>query len=150
MRSHRPGEPVPRHGDVAERDRNGGSVTAVALEVLGAPDESQDDAGADVREDGQADEEGFGDRGLVDLAGEEEVGFGGGDGARDERDEGGRGEVEGCEDGEGVGGVALNAGYWDERVSWRLGGRGGRGTDGKRWRRGLDRGRSARVRSSAV
>lgn len=112
VRGHRPGEAIPRHGNVAERDGDGGGVAAVALEVLRAPDEAEGDAGADVREDGQADEEGFGERGLVDLAREEEVGFGGGDGARDERDERGRGEVEGCEDGEGVGGVALDAGYW--------------------------------------
>lgn len=114
MRGHRPGEAVPRHGDVAERDGDSGGVAAVAPEVLRSPDEAEGNPGADVREDGQADEERFGERGLVDLAREEEVGFGRGDGARNERDEGGCGEVEGCENGEGVGGVALDAGYCGE------------------------------------
>lgn len=61
---------------------------------------------------GEADEERLGHRGLVDLAGEEDVGLGGGDGAGEEGDEGGVGEVDAGEDGEGVGRVALDARYW--------------------------------------
>jgi hypothetical protein len=68
-----------------------------------------------VGEEGEGDEEGLRERCLVDLACEEEVGLGGGDGARGERDDRGCCEVEGAEDGEGVGGVALDAGYWEVR-----------------------------------
>lgn len=62
-------------------------------------------------EDGERDDQRLGERGLVDFAGEEEVGFRGGDGAGCEWDYGGCGEVEGGEDCECVGGVALDAGY---------------------------------------
>lgn len=62
--------------------------------------------------DGKGDEERLGERGLVDLAGEEEVRFGGGNGAGDEGDDGGVGQVNRGEDGEGVSGVALDARYW--------------------------------------
>lgn len=89
---------------------HGGRGAPVAAHVLAAPQQAQRDAGADVREDGEGDEEGLGERGLVDFARHEEVGFGGRDGALDGRDEGDVGEVEGREDGHGVAGVALQAG----------------------------------------
>jgi hypothetical protein len=51
----------------------GAAAAAVALEVLGAAEESDRHAGDDVRGQGQGDEQGLRERGLVDLAGEEEV-----------------------------------------------------------------------------
>ena len=94
-------------------------LAVVAPAVVGAAEEADGGAGADVGEEGEGDEEGLGEGCLVDLAGEEQVGFGGEDGARGEGDDGGCGEVEGAEDGEGVGGVALDAGYWGGgRLVW--------------------------------
>jgi len=58
--------------------------------------------------------------GLVVGPGEEEGFGGGGDGAREEGEEGGVGYVEGGEEREGVGGVALDAEDWGCGVSCEL------------------------------
>lgn len=61
---------------------------------------------------GKDDKKGLGERGLVDLAGEEKVGFGGGNRA------GGKGNQRGCsqvkrrEERESIRGVSLDACYW--------------------------------------
>lgn len=86
-------------------------VTVVATEVVGAAQQAEGDAGADVGDDGQADEERLRERRLVDLAGEQEVRLGGGHGARGERDERGGCEVQAGEEREGVARVALDAYY---------------------------------------
>lgn len=62
--------------------------------------------------EGEDDEEGLEGEVLVVRAGEEEVVVAGGDGAGCEGYQGGVGEVGGGEDGEGVGRVFLDAGYW--------------------------------------
>lgn len=69
----------------------------------------EEDAGEDVDGQGRDDEEGFREGGLVVGPREEEVGVGGGEGARGEGDEGDVGDVRGEEGGECVGGVALCA-----------------------------------------
>lgn len=92
--------------------RPGVAVVVVPAQVVRAAQQAQGDARADVGEGGQGDEQRLRERGLVDLAREEEVGLGGGDGAGGERDQRGRGQVEGAKQREGVGGVALDAGYW--------------------------------------
>lgn len=110
------GEDVARDGDPAEGrpGTEGGALfaAAVASDVLGAADEAESGARGDVGGDGEEDEEGLGEGGLVDLAGLEEVGLGGGDGCGQQRDEAGVDKVDGGEHGDGVGGVALDAGDW--------------------------------------
>jgi hypothetical protein len=54
---------------------NAGGGAAVAPEVVGAADETESEPRCDVCESREGDEEGLGEGGLVDLAGEEEVGF---------------------------------------------------------------------------
>jgi len=63
--------------------------------------------------------------GLVVGPSEEEVFGGGGDGTREEGEEWSVGYVEGGEEGEGVGWVALGAEDWGCRVSCELGVVGG-------------------------
>ncbi|MBE3042122.1 hypothetical protein IMZ48_05980, partial [Candidatus Bathyarchaeota archaeon] len=50
-------------------------VIRVAARVLGAAEEAEGEAGCYVGEGGGRDEEGLGEGGLVELAGEEEVGL---------------------------------------------------------------------------
>lgn len=112
-------EQVPRGGDVAERGPGPGPAPAdvgvvgdggaVALEVLLPSDEAQRDARGDVGEDGEADEEGLGDRRLVDLARHDEEGLRVGHRPVDQRDDGRVGDVQAGEHREGVARVALDA-----------------------------------------
>lgn len=68
-------------------------VPVVPLLVLASAQETDGEARDYVGQDGQPDEEGFCQTGLVELAGHEEEGFGVRDGAVDERYQGGVGEV---------------------------------------------------------
>lgn len=97
-------------------------VPVVSLLVPTSAQETDGEARGYVGQDGQPDEEGFRQTGLVELAGHEEEGLGVRDGAVDERYQGGVGEVQAGEQGEGVARVALDAGYWscaNERL-WSL------------------------------
>ena len=89
---------------------------AIALQRFAPAVEAQCDAGGDVCGEREDDEEGLGDGGLVVWASEEERAVCRGYGAREERDEGGVGDVEGGEDCEGVGRVFLGAGYYQELI----------------------------------
>jgi hypothetical protein len=64
-----------------------------------------------VKSQGAGDEDGLKGQGLVIRACEEEIGVRGRDGLCYQWYQGGVGDVEGAEYGEGVGGVALDAGY---------------------------------------
>ncbi len=66
---------------------------------------------------GSPSEEGFGYGGLVDLTGEQEIGFGGWDRARHEGDDGGRSEMERCEERKSVAGISLDAHHYGLAVS---------------------------------
>ena len=68
-------------------------------------------------EEGERDEDWFEKRRLVVRPGEEEVGVTGGEGAREQGDEGCVGYVEGCEGRERVGGVALDTVDWRDGIS---------------------------------
>ena len=114
------GKGVPRGADPADGGpdphrgaADGGGVVCVAAGVLGAAEQAEGEAGGDVGWRGAGDGEGLGEGRLVELAGLEEVGFRGGDGAREEGDQGRVGEVDRGEDGESYGGVALDAGDWE-------------------------------------
>ena len=63
-------------------------------------------------EHGEADQEGLGQRRLVDLAGHDEEGFGVGHGAVDKRYDGGVCQVDAGEERKCVAGVALHTGYY--------------------------------------
>lgn len=84
---------------------------AVALQGLSPPVEAQRDAAGYVGDEGQCDDEGLGEGGLVVRPCEQEVAVCFGDGAGGERDERGVCDVEGGEDAEGVGRVLLDARY---------------------------------------
>lgn len=99
----------PRHGAALGE---GGAVAGVALEGLAAAVEAQGEAGGDVGGERGDDEERLEGEVLVVGPGEEEVGVAGRDGAGGEGYQGGVGDVGGGEDGEGVGRVFLDAGYW--------------------------------------
>jgi hypothetical protein len=86
-----------------------GGSAAIPLQVLRSADQAQGNAGTDVSQEREANEQRLGKARLVDLAGEEEVGFGGGNGLRRQRDERGSDEVDRGKDGESVGAVALNS-----------------------------------------
>lgn len=81
------GERVTRHGNPAERRPDAEArcllTTAVAADIVGAAHEAEGQTRSDVRGDREEDEEGFGDSGLIDLAGLQQVGLRGRDGAGD-------------------------------------------------------------------
>ncbi|KAL2157912.1 hypothetical protein VTH06DRAFT_4967 [Thermothelomyces fergusii] len=84
--------------------------------VLRAPHQPQGHARPDVGQHGQGDQQGLRERRLVDLAGEQQVRLGRGHRPGREGDQGRRGEVEGAEEAEGVGRVALDARHWQDWV----------------------------------
>lgn len=84
-------------------------LRSVAFECLVSSVEAQGYARGYVRDEWEGDDERFGDRGLVVRAGKKEVAVCLGDGSCKERDDGCVCYVEGGEDGEGVGGVFLDA-----------------------------------------
>lgn len=93
------------------------SVVAVAAQQGATAVEPEQQTRDDVGQEREDDDEGLGQGvGLVVGPAEEEVFGGGGDGAREEGEEGGVGYVEGGEEGEGVGGVALGAEDWVVRL----------------------------------
>lgn len=55
--------------------QHGSGRASVSSHVLGSSEEPEGETGADVGYYRESDEEGLGEGGLVDLAGEEEVGF---------------------------------------------------------------------------
>jgi hypothetical protein len=85
---------------------------AVSAQRLPSAVESERDAGAHVREEGDGYEEGFCEAGLVVWPCEEEVAVAFGDGSGEEGYKRRIGDVEGGEDGKGVGGVFLDARNW--------------------------------------
>ena len=119
-------------GGAQSRPRDGLPVAlclgAIALQGLVSAVEAQSNAGGDVGDEREGDEQGLGQGGLVVGAGEEEVAVALGHGSGEQRYYGRVCHVEGSEDGEGVRGVALDAGDW-ARVS-----RGGRGAERRCWR----------------
>lgn len=95
----------------AQRPQPRSSAT-VSLKVLAPPQEPDRGTGGDVGDDGEGDEQRFGQVGLVDLARHKQEGLGVRDGLVNEREDGRVGEVDAGEEGKGVGRVTLDPGYW--------------------------------------
>ena len=128
MGNQRRGKAVSRHSDVAEPrparlepcHHVMGRPAVIATQVVVASDKTEGDSRTDMGENGKTDQERFREGSLVDLASEEEIRFGAGNGAGDEGNDRGCGEVEGRKKRERVTRVSLDASHCGELVSLPL------------------------------